>query len=324
MPVAGLGFVRAVVRDAGNEIAQTQPLRLAADGRIDNPYPAAGVWVKGQTHNHTDTAPWAASQLPKFRLAYQEKGEAAAFSVDYSYWESPYQWLPSDGTPQVLGVTPGRVAADGGREIEIRGVNFGGRPAVRIGAAAAEVLRAAPDLLKVRLPAGLAPGRYDVAVDNERFRGTLAFGLTVSEPQAALAGWSAFTPAEGLAHRQCLAVACPGEQVWVGHISGPVAAEARGLEQRDRGHRGALDLRPGGCPRRIDLGRHRQRALAARPRGQMVQAGRRTGGEDRRQPVARALGPHGLRRPGRSVGREPLERRPGSLPRRGLAAPDEG
>ena len=62
-----LHFVRAVVRADPSTIAHTQPWRIASDGSVDNPYPQDGLWVRGQTHNHTDT--WAdhPSRLPEFR-----------------------------------------------------------------------------------------------------------------------------------------------------------------------------------------------------------------------------------------------------------------
>lgn len=216
-----LGFVRAVVRTAPDDMAQTQPCRVEADGTLACPYPAAGQWVKGQTHNHTDTPPWASvSSLPAYRLAYQEKGELAAFAADYSYWESPQQRLPEDGVPEITSCRPDRLAAGRAGEIRIEGVNFGAAPTVRLGARQVEPVATDAQGLRVRVPADLPPGQYDVVVDNERFRGNAPLAFTIQAPGADNKGWQSYGTSEGLAHRQCLTVAAPGGEVWVGHIWG--------------------------------------------------------------------------------------------------------
>ncbi|MCE5240881.1 IPT/TIG domain-containing protein [bacterium] len=220
VPRAQLQFVRAVVGMQPTKMAQTQPFRLLPDGQIANPYPAAGAWVRGQTHNHSDTPPWSNVGLQRFRLGYQEKGEAASFCTDYSYWESPYQWAPEDGTPQVLAVQPSRLAAGASQPVTITGLNFGEAPRVQFGAQAAQVLEHAPNRLRVALPGGLAPGAYDVVVDNERFRGALTLGFAVQKPDADTRGWTSVTSADGLCYDRCVAIACRGSEVWVGTMNG--------------------------------------------------------------------------------------------------------
>lgn len=220
VPLRDLQFVRAIVGLEGNRMAQTQPLRILPDGRIVNQYPATGAWIRGQTHNHSDTPPWSNVGLQKYRLGYQDKGQAASFCTDYSYWESPYQWAPEDGVPEVLSVRPAKAITGQPCRATLRGVNFGDGPVVRIGTRQVRVLDHAPDRARVELPANLKPGQYDVVVDNDRFRGNLALGFTVQEPQAENAGWTSYTTADGLVYQRCIAIACPSDEVWVGTIYG--------------------------------------------------------------------------------------------------------
>ena len=219
-----LKFVRAVVRTAPDKVALTQPWRLRDDGTLENPYPPAGEWVRGQTHNHTDTGP-GGSNLLAYRLAYQEKGQRGSFSTDYSYWESPYQWLPSDGTPQIESVPPDRCTEGQAPEVIVRGVNFGDKPTVQLSEGtvhrALRVMNGAPTEIRLRLPADLTPGVYDLCVTNPRnFRDCLAQGFTVQSRQAKNEGWRLFTRADGLAYPHCTSAACFGNQVWVGTIVG--------------------------------------------------------------------------------------------------------
>jgi len=220
IPLRELQFVRCVVGLDGAKMAQTQPFRIQPDGKIVNPYPASGEWIKGQTHNHSDTPPWSTVGLQRFRLGYQDQGEAASFCTDYSYWESPYQWAPEDGTPQVLSVRPSRMSPGRPGRLTIRGVNFGDSPVVRIGTHLAPVVEHEPNRVRVEVPTGLPPGQYDVIVDNARFRGNLPLAFTVQQPDAANAGWTTSTVADGLAYPRCLAIACPQDEVWVGTMNG--------------------------------------------------------------------------------------------------------
>ena len=121
----GIRFVRAVVRTAPRSIALTQPWRIGPDGSIENPYPAEGTWIRGQTHNHTDAPPGDRARVKAYRLAYQSHGQLAAFSTDYSYWETPYQWLASDGVPHIESVIPNRCRQGEAAELVVTGVNFG-------------------------------------------------------------------------------------------------------------------------------------------------------------------------------------------------------
>lgn len=213
-------YVRAVVRAAPDKLALTQPFRVHPDGRIDSPYATGGQWVQGQTHNHTDSGR-GNSNLPAYRLAYRERGQLASFSTDYSYWESPYQWLPTDGTPQITSVTPNRCPQGQDAEVTIDGVNFGDSPVVRVGGVAATVVEASAQQARVRLPKDLAPGVYDVCVDNaDGFRGCLAQGFTVQNGDARNDGWTSYGEADGLAHPRCTSAACFGDQIWIGGMLG--------------------------------------------------------------------------------------------------------
>jgi len=220
IPSGEFKYVRAVVRTDPDKIALTQPFRVHPDGSIDNPYATGGQWVRGQTHNHTDSG-YGKSNLPAFRLAYQEQGQLASFSTDYSYWESPYQWLPTDGTPHIMSVTPNRSAEGQDAEVTITGVNFGDSPEVRVGTLAAAVVEGSTQQVRIKLPSALAPGVYDVTVDNARgFRGCLAQGFTVQDREARNGGWASYGEADGLAHRRCTSAACFGDQVWIGGMLG--------------------------------------------------------------------------------------------------------
>jgi len=64
-----LKYVRAIVQTDPLHLAQTQPWRISKD-TIHNQYPASGTWVRGQTHNHTDTPPGPATRINAYRLAY--------------------------------------------------------------------------------------------------------------------------------------------------------------------------------------------------------------------------------------------------------------
>jgi hypothetical protein len=223
---AELKFVRAIVRTSPEKVAQTQPLRLRADGSLENPYPSTGTWLRGQVHNHTDANPSNHTSIRDFRLAYQAKGQLGSFSTDYSYWESPHQWLPSDGTPQVESLTPDRIAAGRGCESILRGVNLVAGSTVQIGDHPVTVLSAEADTLRVRIPGDLAAGIYDVCVTApNKLRGCLPQGFTVQEAGAHNEGWQSFTTADGLAFPSATCVACVGgkdrpEQVWVGSTWG--------------------------------------------------------------------------------------------------------
>ncbi|MEN6546259.1 MAG: IPT/TIG domain-containing protein [Armatimonadia bacterium] len=218
VPAGELQFVRAIVRTEPDKVAQTEPFRVLPTGEIVNPYPAQGTWIKGQTHNHSDTPPWSNTGLARFRLGYQGLGLDAAFSTDYSYWESPYQWWPEDGTPQVLTVRPDRLKAGSGGTITIEGINFGTKPVVRLGGREVRATEATAERVQVTVPGDLAAGQFDVVVDNEKYRGTLALGFTVQ--QETRGKWESYTPAEGLAYNRALCVACPTGRVWVGTMSG--------------------------------------------------------------------------------------------------------
>jgi len=218
----GIKFVRAVVWKDRSFVALTQPWRIEADGSIVNPYPAKGTWVRGMTHNHTDAPPADKSgkKLKKYRLAYQACGQLGAFATDYSYREAPYQWLASDGVPQIESVVPAQVQQGKPSELEVKGVNFAEGCVVQLNE---QVVPASISngILKVDVPGALPAGRYDITITNPKgFRGNRPAGLVVRNGNANTAGWENFTVADGLAYPHNTCVECVGDEVWVGSVWG--------------------------------------------------------------------------------------------------------
>lgn len=220
VPLSELKFVRAIVRTNPTKIAQTQPFRVTAEGTIDNPYSPVGEWVRGQTHNHSDASPGDHTRIKQYRLAYQAFGQLASFCTDYSYWETPYQWLPEDGTPRIEAVTPDRVRQGEAVEATITGVNLA--PGGEVMIAGRPVAVTAHDgVLRIRVPGDLPAGIHDLTVTNpDGFRDTLAQGFTVQEPEANNRGWRHWTTADGLSWDRCICVECIGDEAWVGTIRG--------------------------------------------------------------------------------------------------------
>ncbi len=213
-------FVRAVVRTDPTHVAQTQPFRLSDREGVANPYPVTGQWVRGQTHNHSDAGPRNHERIAEYRLAYQAFGQDASFATDYSYWESPYQWLPSDGTPQIEAVAPDRVQQGEAVEAMISGVNLAPDAEVLI---AGRPLRAeaAGEALHITVPDDLPPGIHDLTVTNpDGFRGTLAQGFTIQQADAQNAGWTHWTEADGLPYNRSVDVGRVGDDVWACTIAG--------------------------------------------------------------------------------------------------------
>src|SRR5206468_5776080 len=115
--------------------ALTQPFAISAAGAISNPYPASGIWVTGQSHNHVDAGIGDTTSINTYRAHYQAVGQIAAFETAYSYWESPYQHPDGDGFPDVASVSPTKVIPCGSSAaITVTGVNFVGNATVQLGA----------------------------------------------------------------------------------------------------------------------------------------------------------------------------------------------
>ncbi|HCA46570.1 MAG TPA: hypothetical protein DEP45_04165 [Armatimonadetes bacterium] len=203
-----------MVRTEPTRVAQTQPFRLGEGGAIADPYPASGEWVRGQSHNHSDAGPGNRERIARYRLDYQGCGQRASFSTDYSYWETPYQWLPSDGTPQIVQVRPDRMPEGGAVEATITGVNFAEGAEVLI--AGREVpAQLADDALRISVPADLPAGIHDLTVTNpDGFRDTLAQGFTIQSAGATSDGWTHWSEADGLPHPQVIDVAAIGDDVY--------------------------------------------------------------------------------------------------------------
>jgi hypothetical protein len=200
-------------------VAQTQPFRLDRDGTIANPYPASGQWLRGQTHNHCNGMPGDTQRITQYRLCYQAFGQLASFSTDY-YWEWPYQWLPSDGTPKIQAVRPYSVTEGSEVETVVTGLNFSPEAQVRIGGCTVPA-RLADGELKTAVPDDLPVGIHDVTVTNpDGFRDTYAQGFTIRRADAALDGWTHWDDADGLPHPQVIAVGTVGDDVYACTITG--------------------------------------------------------------------------------------------------------
>ena len=227
-----LKFIRAIVLDEAPEelasdvwrlpvCAMTQPWRLHRDGRIDNPYPEVGTWLRGMVHNHTDAVAGSSENIVRFRLAYQDIGQLGAFATDYSYWETPYPWFQGDGTPRIFAVQPDRVRHGEEREIALQGANFAPGATFQLGprrlAAVGDV---APSRARVIIPADLPVGTYDVVVTNpDGFRHAFSQAFTVQQAEVSR-GWRAFSTEDGLPYPHCTAVACVGDDVWIASADG--------------------------------------------------------------------------------------------------------
>lgn len=220
IPLNQLRFVRAIVRTSTTSDALTQPFAVSATGAISNPYPTSGMWVKGESHNHTDSGIGVTGRLTTFRTNYQAVGQLAAFETAYSYWELPYEHLDSDGLPDVLNVAPRRVASGGGTELQISGVNFTDGTTVQLGPYALPTVRDSATALRAVVPATVPPGVYDVVVTTpEHYRGTMAAVVTVPESTAVTAGWTSYTT-PALPWDQATSLAAVGNDLWVGTVYG--------------------------------------------------------------------------------------------------------
>ena len=231
VPMKELKFLRAIVKTPPHGEALTQPFGITVDGRINNPYPADGIWVRGQTHNHVDGSIGARMKSDKpslsYRDAYRAKGMDASFELEYSYWEVPLGRPKSDGFPDLVAATPNRVPAGGGGEIRIEGVNFKPGVTVQLDNRRLEsVVIESETMLRATLPSNLAPGIYDLVVTNpDQFRGALCDGFTVQEAGAKNEGWSTYTTPD-LPWSQAISLAAIDDAVWVGTMYGAARFEA--------------------------------------------------------------------------------------------------
>lgn len=213
-------FVRAVIRTSPKGVAYTQPWRFNNDGGVDNPFPKTGEWILGQTHNHTDTPPGGISKLPAYRQAYCEKGLLGSFSTDYAYWETPHQWLPADGTPQITAVEPDRCLEGQAVELTLRGQNLAKDSKVQMGTHPLEVLSGEGTSLRVALPASIPSGVHDIIVTKSNgFRGCLASGFTVQSKDACNSNWESFSVNDGV-YPLATTIVCREGEVWEGSLQG--------------------------------------------------------------------------------------------------------
>ncbi len=225
VPLNEMVFVRAIARTSATSEALTQPFLIDPDGRIRNPYPASGLWVRGQTHNHVDSSIQAHldgdAPVHAFRKAYRDIGQEASFALEYSYWEVPLGRPASDGFPDLTAVAPDRLPAGRAGTLRVTGVNFQAGLAVQLGARRLEdVVVESPTALRVVLPGDLPAGVYDLVVTNpDGFRGALCDGFTVQDAAASLAGWTTFGPPE-LPWPQTITLAVFGEALWAGTMHG--------------------------------------------------------------------------------------------------------
>lgn len=229
LALADLHFVRAIVQTSSTTYALTQPFRVSADGAISNPYPAGGIWVAGQSHNHDDA--WIGggpSRLITFRSNYLAVGQQAPFETAYSYWEYPFQGLDSDGYPDVKAVSPAKVPHAALPRITLTGVNFTSGLTVQAGDyVLSDVAVLSPTQLSATVPLSVPPGAYDLVVTNPNaLRGTAAGALVVQEPTADDTGWASYQSPD-LPWNQATSIEAVGDDMWVGTMQG-AARYARG------------------------------------------------------------------------------------------------
>ncbi len=216
-------FVRAVViagTAADGRVAHTMPFAVRSADRLDNPYPAAGGWFRGQTHNHCDTTGGKRTPIVEFHRAYQSAGHHWTFGTDYGYWLTPFQRHP-DTLAVVTSVSPDRGPSGRPTRVVIRGRLFGPGATVRIGGRSAEEVKwFYEDRLEATAPADLPVGSHDVTVADGGWQDTLPLAFTVQQAGAENAGWTTWTTANSeLPGDQtfCLCVPPAGpDAVWVG------------------------------------------------------------------------------------------------------------
>ena len=190
-------FVRAIVTTAApGKAAQTQPFVIRADGTLENPYPAAGAWHKGMTHNHGDYPEGGEEAVLQYHAAYAARGHEAAFETPYDYWVTPIANYPAGRAPWITQVEPGRVRAGAGGGIRVRGSGFA--PGARVlldGKPQARIRRVSAEEMEFTVPRALAAGRYEVTVTNpDGLQHTRQRALIVQPRDAAREGWTHFTP----------------------------------------------------------------------------------------------------------------------------------
>ena len=189
-------FLRAVVTTGQpGKAAQTQPFVLRA-GNIENPYPAAGRWHKGVTHNHGDYPEGSEERIVKYHAAYAAKGHTAAFETPYEYWLNPIANYPVERAPWIVRVEPRRVTAGASRKIAIYGSGFAeGARLLLNGQAQRDARRVSSEAIEFTVPAALPAGRYEVTVTNpDGLQHTQPRALIVQPATAQNDGWTEFTP----------------------------------------------------------------------------------------------------------------------------------
>ena len=219
----GIKFVRAIVWTDRSFMALTQPWRINADGSMENPYPAEGAWIRGQTHNHSNATPGEqdGARLKAFRLAYQSYGQLGSFCTDYSYREAPYQWLASDGVPQVESVDPAHVRQGEALSMVVKGTNFAAGCVVKLNTQVVSATRIGAGELEVSVPGDLPAGKYDITILNPAgFQGNRPAGLVVRHNDADTKDWTNHTVADGLAHPHNTCIVSVSNEVWVGSMWG--------------------------------------------------------------------------------------------------------
>ncbi|MCG3181674.1 MAG: hypothetical protein BIFFINMI_04072 [Phycisphaerae bacterium] len=230
-------FIRALVIAPGDgkqgeeKFAQTMPMRILADGRLDNPYPAEGKWYRGQTHNHCDSTGLKETAIIDYHRAYASAGHHWRFATDYGYWATPFEIEP-DTLVRISGVTPDRGPRGAATRVTIIGRMMPAKPRVLIGGReSADVRWVYDNRVEATVPADLPPGVYDVTVlDGAGFKDTLADAFTVQSPGADNAGWRSWKSADGFAPgERTFAVAFEKDgAAWVGTEFGAGRLDAVG------------------------------------------------------------------------------------------------
>lgn len=256
------------------EKAFFMPIRIGPDGLETTQYPEQGTWLTGVTHNHADLLPSELDRAYEYAEAYEAAGHRASFETGYTLAANPYLHVPPGVTPRVRQVAPRSCRPGTATELEVWVENGHPGATVFIGGRMADVISrdGAGGSLRVRLPADLPVGIYDVTVRHvdTPYQHTLSEAFAVQNQDAVNDGWRAFDMADGLPDLHVYCVRAIQGRIWAGtnwglawlegerwraDQSGPVAVEAVAGDSAGAlwacGYDGVYRREPGGGWRRF-------------------------------------------------------------------------
>ena len=215
-------FVRCIIT-AGNRAAMTQPFLLSAGPVLQNPYPPAGKWFKGQAHNHVDALPGQTDKIEAYHADYATKGHACAFECGYDYWVVPMQHFPADRTPLLDRLEPERLARGQSATMTVFGSAFKEGASLLVDGTEVPCERVSSGKMTFTAPAALSVGPHTVTVRNaDALQGTLQYAFFVQADGASNRGWTHFAPHNSqVGSRYTYALAAdPAGGMWLGTNNG--------------------------------------------------------------------------------------------------------